>query len=79
MDILFQTIVLKFSKTKNLTQKDPLKFQKVKNRYKKSSNKKVLENRPLLTNIGRRERGPKAPRRALGARSPPQELEGGEP
>ena len=36
----------KFSKTKNLTKKDPLKFQKVKNIYKEASNQKVIENRP---------------------------------
>ena len=48
-------IISKFSKIKKLTQKGLLKFQKVKNRYKKHSNKKVLENRPLLTIIGRRE------------------------
>ena len=43
-------------------------FQKVKNRYKKHSNKK--ENRSLLTIIGRRERGLKAPSRAQRAPQP---------
>ena len=27
-------------------KKDPLKFQKIQNRYKGSSNKKIIENRP---------------------------------
>ena len=40
MGILIQSTVSKFSKTKNQTQKGPLKFQKVKNIYKEASNKK---------------------------------------
>ena len=40
--ILIQNTISKFSKTKSQTQKDPLKFQKIKNIYKDASNKKVL-------------------------------------
>ena len=40
--ILIQNTISKFSKTKNLTQKDPQKLQKIKNIYEKASNKKVL-------------------------------------
>jgi len=40
--ILIQTTISKFSKTKNQTPKDPLKFQKIKNIYKEASNQKVL-------------------------------------
>jgi len=43
--IVIQNTISKFSKTKNLTKKDPLKLQKVKNIYKEASNQKVLENR----------------------------------
>ena len=45
-DVLILNTISKFSKTKNLTKKDPLKFQKIKNIYKEASNQKVLENRP---------------------------------
>merc|ERR1712115_525967 len=40
--ILIQNTISKFSKTKNLTQKDPQKLQKNKNIYEEASNKKVL-------------------------------------
>jgi len=40
--ILIQNTISKFSKTKNLTQKDPQKLQKIKNIYEEASNKKVL-------------------------------------
>ena len=52
MDILLQTILSEFSKTKNLIKKDPLKFLKVKNIYKEASNKKVIENRPPPPKVG---------------------------
>ena len=40
--ILSQNTILKFSKPKNQTQKDPLKFQKIKNIYKETLNQKVF-------------------------------------
>ena len=40
--ILIQNTISKFLKPKNQTQKDTLKFQKIKNIYKKASNRKVL-------------------------------------
>ena len=46
MGILIQNTISKFSKTKNQTQKRPLKFQKIKNTYKEASNKCFLYNRP---------------------------------
>ena len=39
---MIKNTILNFSKTKNQTQKDPLKFQKIKNIYKEASNQKVL-------------------------------------
>ena len=44
--ILILNTILKFSKVKNKTKKDPLKFQKIQNRYKEPSNKNIIENRP---------------------------------
>ena len=46
MGILILNTISKFSKTKNYTKKDSLKFQKIKNIYKEASNQKVIENRP---------------------------------
>merc|ERR1712101_38110 len=40
--IVIQNTILKFSNTKNLTQKDPQKLPKNENIYEKASNKKVL-------------------------------------
>ena len=40
--IVIENTISKFSKTKNLTQKDPQKLQKIKNIYEEASNKKVL-------------------------------------
>ena len=45
-DVLILNTISKFSKTKNLTKKDTLKFQKIKNIYKEASNQNFLENRP---------------------------------
>ena len=46
MDILILNTISKFSKTKNFTQKDPLKFQNCKKMCREASNQKVYENRP---------------------------------
>ena len=42
VEILIQNTIWKFSKNKYQTQKDSLKFQKIKNIYKNASNQKVL-------------------------------------
>jgi len=42
MGILTQNTILKFSKTKNQTKKDPLKFQTIQNIYNGASNQKVF-------------------------------------
>merc|ERR1712101_73947 len=42
--IVIQNTILKFSNTKNQTQKRPPKFPKIKNIYKEASNQKVLKN-----------------------------------
>ena len=44
--ILIQNTILKFSKTKNLTKKKPLKIQKIKNIYKEALNKKFYKTDP---------------------------------
>ena len=46
MGILIQNKKSKFSKNKNQTQNNPLKFLKIKNIYKEASNQKVSYNRP---------------------------------
>ena len=46
MEILIQNTILKNTKTKNQTQKDPLKFQTNANIYKKASNQKVYKTDP---------------------------------
>ena len=43
---MIQNTILKFSKTKYQTQKDPLKFQKIKNRYKEASNQNLIKQTP---------------------------------
>ena len=40
--ILIQNTISKFKKTKNQTQKDPLKLKRIENIYKEASNQKVL-------------------------------------
>ena len=40
--IMIQNTILKFSKTKNQTQKRPLNFPNIKNIYKEAWNQKVL-------------------------------------
>ena len=42
MGILIQNTISKFLKTKNLTQKRPLKFKKIKITYKDASNQNLL-------------------------------------
>ena len=41
VDILIIVTISKFSKTKKITKKDPLKFQNIKKMYKEASNQKV--------------------------------------
>jgi len=51
MDILLQTIILEFSKTKNLTKKRPPKVLKIKNIYKEASIKKFYKTDPPKVGI----------------------------
>ena len=51
MGILIQNTILKFSKTKNQTQKDPINFQNITNIYKEAQIKKFHKTDPPKVEI----------------------------